>query len=103
VVKGLHPRIHPLAAMLPCAGECFAVQLVGVGAQHLAAQPLDRLHPDPPGAAQPAGGLHRAHVTLERLRPGQFLQVLNALLGRPGLERRQQRPGGQLGPRVSPP
>ena len=34
--------------------ECFAVQLAGVGAQDLAAQPLDRLDLDPP-ARRPAG------------------------------------------------
>jgi hypothetical protein len=103
VVERLHPRIHPLAPMLPSRGKCFAVQLVGVQAQDLAAQPLDRLDLDPPGAAQPAGRLHRAHVTLERLRPGQLLQVLNAPLGRAGLEGLQQRRRGQLGPRVGPP
>ena len=70
VVKRLHPLIDPLAPMLPRLAECFAVQLVGIVAQDLAAEPLDRLHLDPPGAAQPAGRLDRPHVALERLGPG---------------------------------
>jgi hypothetical protein len=86
VVEGLHPGIHPLAPMLPGACECFAIQLLGVDAQDLAAQPLDRLHLDPLGPAQPAGRLHRPHVPLERLALGELLQLLHALLARPGLE-----------------
>jgi hypothetical protein len=67
VVKGLHALIDPLAPMLPGTGECFAIQLARIGAEDLAAQPLDRLDLDPLRAAQPAGRLDRAHVTLERL------------------------------------
>jgi len=103
VVEGLHPRIDPLALVLPGAGEGFAVQLARVSAQDLATEPLDRLDLDPPGAAQLAGRLYRPHIPLERLGPGQRLQLRHALLGGPGLERGQQWPGGQLGPRVSPP
>ena len=94
VVEGLHPLVDPLAPMLPGGGEGFAVQLARVGAQDLAAEPLDRLDLDPLSAAQPTRCLDRAHVPLERLGPGQLLQLLNALLGGAGLERLQQRPGG---------
>ena len=80
--------------------ERLAIQLARVGAEDLAAEPLDRLDLDPLGAAQPAGRLDRAHVTLERLGAGQFLQLLDALVVGAGLERLQQRPGGQLGARV---
>jgi hypothetical protein len=88
--------------MLPGPRECFAVQLAGIGAQDLAAQPLDRLDLNPPGAAQPAGRLHRPDIPLERLRPGQRLQLGDFLFSGPGLEGLQQRPGGQLGARVGP-
>jgi hypothetical protein len=71
-----------------------------VDAEDLAAQPLHRLHLDPSGAAQPAGRLHRAHVTLERLRSAQLLKVLDAAFGCAGLEGLQQRPRGQLGARI---
>jgi hypothetical protein len=76
---------------------------VRVGAEHLAAEALDRLDLDPLGATQPAGRLHRAHIPLERLGGGQRLQVVHALLGAAGLEGRQHRPGGQLGTWISPP
>jgi hypothetical protein len=88
--------------VLPGASEGFAVQLARIDVEDLAAEPLDRLDLDPFGAAQPAGRLDRPDVPLERLAPGELLQVLSALFGRTGLERRQQRPGGQLGARVSP-
>jgi hypothetical protein len=107
VVERLHALVDPLAAVLPRLVEPVSVQLARVGAEDLAAQPLDRLHLDPPGAAGPAGRLHRTHVALERLRPGQVLQVLDALLGGAGLQRLlqrlQQRPGGQLGAWVGAP
>jgi hypothetical protein len=103
VVERLHPLIHPLAPMLPGASECFAVQLARIDLEDLAAQPFDRLHLDPLGAAQPAGRLDRPDVALEGLGAGQRLQVLHALSGRPGLEDRQQGTGGQLGARVSSP
>jgi hypothetical protein len=94
VVEGLHPLVDPLASMLPGPLEPLPIQCAGVGAEHLAAQPFDRLDLDPPDAAEPAGGLHRPHITLERLGPGQCLQVLDVALGRFGLEGLQQRPGG---------
>jgi hypothetical protein len=100
VVERLHPRIHPLAAVLPRLLEPLPVQLPRIGAQHLAAQPLDRLHLDPLGPAQPTGRLNRAHVPLERLAPGELLQLGRPLVGRPRLEGGQQRPGRQLGARV---
>jgi hypothetical protein len=75
----------------------------GVDPEQLAAEALDGLHLDPLGAAEPAGRLDRAHVTLERLGAGQLLQILNAALDRLGLGGLQQWPGGQLGPRVGPP
>jgi hypothetical protein len=90
VVERLHPLVDPLAAMLPRLVESLPVQLVGVGAEDLAAQPFDGLDLDPPRAAQPAGRLHRAHVALERLGLGELLQVLNATFGRLGLEGLQQ-------------
>jgi hypothetical protein len=103
VVEGLHPRIHPLAPMLPGTHECFAIQLVGVQVQDLAAETLDRLHLDPLGPAEPAGRLDRAQVALERLGGGQVLQLLNTLLVGAGSQGLQQWPGGQLGARVGPP
>jgi hypothetical protein len=57
VVEGLHPLIDPLTPVLPSVSECFAVQLPRVGAQHLAAQPLNRLDLDPLDAAELAGRL----------------------------------------------
>jgi hypothetical protein len=102
VVEGLHPLIDPLPPMLPGRLEGFAVQVTRGDLEDLAAQPLDRLDLDPPGAAQPAGCLDRADVALERLAPGELLQVLDAVVGGPGLEGLQQRPGGQLGTRVGP-
>jgi hypothetical protein len=102
VVEGLHPGIHPLAAMLPGASEGVAVQLARVGAEDLAAEALDRLDLDPLSATQPAGRLHRAHVALERLGPGQLLQLLHPLLGGASLQGCQQGAGGQLGPRIGP-
>jgi hypothetical protein len=103
VVERLHPLVDPLAAMLPGPVEPLPVQLTRVEAGDLAAQPLHRLDLDPLGAAGPAGGLNGAHVTLERLGPGELLQVLHTALGRPSLERLQQRPGRKLGALVSPP
>jgi hypothetical protein len=91
VVEGLHALVDPLAAVLPGPLESLAVQRARVEVEDLAAQPLDRLDLHPPGAAQPAGRLHRAHVALERLGPGEMLQVINALLGGPVLEGVQQR------------
>jgi hypothetical protein len=76
---------------------------VGVDPEQLAAEALDGLHLDPLGAAEPAGRLDRAHVTLERLGAGQLLQILNAALDRLGLGGLQQWPGGQLGARVGAP
>jgi hypothetical protein len=73
--------------VLPGPLEPLPIQLARVKPEDLAAQPLDGLDLHPLGAAQPAGGLHRAHVALERLRRGQRLQVLDALLGGAGLER----------------
>ena len=78
MVEGLYSLVDPLAPMLPSAGEGFAVQLARVGAQDLAAEPLDRLDLDPLSAAQPTRCLDRAHVPLERLGPGQLLQLLAA-------------------------
>jgi hypothetical protein len=86
---------------MPC--RTLPVQLTRVGGEDLAAQPLHRLDLDPPGAAQPAGRLHRAHVTLECLRLGELLQLRHALLGGPLPEGLQQRAGGQHGARVGPP
>jgi len=103
VVEGLHPLVDPLALVLPRLAECFAVQLARIAAEDLAAESLDRLHLDAPRAAQPAGRPDRAHVALERLGPSQLLQLAHPLLGGAGLERLQQRPGGQLGARVGPP
>jgi hypothetical protein len=102
VVEGLHPLVDPLPLVLPGASECFAVQLAWVGLEDLAAEAFDGLDLDSLGAAQPAGRLHRPHVALERLGSGLRLQIRDALLSGPGLERLQQRPGGQLGPRVGP-
>ena len=59
VVERLHPLVDPLAPMLPRLVEPLPVQLARVGAQDLAAEPLDRLDLDPLGAAQPARRLHR--------------------------------------------
>jgi hypothetical protein len=103
VVEGLHPLIDPLASVLPGASECFAVQLAGIGAEDLAAEPLDRLDLDPLGTPQPAGGLDRAHVALERLRAREVLQLTHALLGGPSRERLEQRPGRQLRARLGAP
>jgi hypothetical protein len=103
VVERLHPLVDPLAAVLPRPLEPLPVQLAGVEAEDLAAQPLDRLDLDPPGPAELAGRLDRAHVPLERLGPRERLQVGGAPLGGPGLERLQQRPGRQLGAWVGPP
>jgi hypothetical protein len=102
VVEGLHPFVDPLAPMPPGAGECFAVQLARIDLEDLAAEPFDRLGLDPLGAAQPAGRLDRPHVALERLGSGQCLQIRDALLSGPGLERLQRGAGGQLGARVGP-
>jgi hypothetical protein len=103
VVERLHPLVDPLAPVLPGPLEPLAVQLMGVGPEYLAAQPLDRLDLHPLRATQPARRLHRAHVTLERLGPGELLRLRHPLLGGPGLERFQQRPGRQLGARVGAP
>jgi hypothetical protein len=103
VVEGLHPLVDPLAPMLPRLVEPVPVQLAWIGAQDLAAEPLDRLDLDPLGGVESAGRLHGAHVRLQRLGSRQRLQVVGALLGGSGLEGRQQRPGGQLGAWVSPP
>ena len=100
VVEGLHPRIDPLAPMLPRLLEPLPIQLTRVDAEDLAAQPVDRLDLDSPRAAQPAGGLDRAHIPLERLGPGELLQVLDTVLGGPYFQRVQQGPGGQLGARI---
>jgi hypothetical protein len=86
VVEGLHPLVDPLAAVLPRPLKGLAVQLARVGAEDLVAQALDRLDLHPPGAAQPAGRLDRAHVALERLRPRERLQILHALLNGSGPE-----------------
>jgi hypothetical protein len=94
VVEGLHPRVDSLAAVLPGLVEPLPIQRAWAGAQHLAAQPLDGLDLDPLGAAQPAGRLDRPHIALERVRPGQRLQVLDALFGGPSLEGVKQQPGG---------
>jgi hypothetical protein len=98
VVVAAHP--DPVALQV---ADADLEGVMGVGAEHLAAEPLDRLDLDPLGAAQPAGRLHRAHVALECLRPRERLQVRHALLGGPLLERLQQRPSRQLGARVSAP
>jgi hypothetical protein len=103
VVEGLHPLVDPLALVLPRAVEALAEQLARIEAKHLATEPLDRLHLDPPRAAGPAGGLDGAHVALERLRSRERFEVLDALLGGPLLQRLQQRAGGQLGARVGAP
>ena len=103
MVEGLYPLIDPLAPMLPRLAECFAVQLARIAAEDLAADPLDCLDLDPPGGAELAGRLDRPHVALERLGPGQRLQVLDALLFGAGLESRQQWAGDQLGTGVGAP
>jgi SagB-type dehydrogenase family enzyme len=103
VVEGLHPLVDPLAAVLPGPLERLAIQLPRVGAEDLAAEPLDRLDLHPPGAAELACCLDRADVALERLRLGELLQVLDAVLGGAGREGLQQRPGGQLGARIGAP
>src|SRR5919112_2389900 len=103
MVKGLHPLVDPLAAVLPGPLEPLPVQLPWVDAEDLSAEPLDGLYLDPLGAAQPTGRLDRTHIRLERLGPGQRLQVLDALLGGPGLEHVQQGAGGQLGARIGAP
>jgi hypothetical protein len=86
VVKRLHPLVDPLAAVLPGPLEPLPVQLTRVEAEDLAAQPLHRLDLHPPRAADPAGGLDSSHVALERLGPGELLQVLHPALGRLGLK-----------------
>jgi hypothetical protein len=100
VVERLHPFVDPLASMLPRLVEPLPIQLTRVDTQHLAAEPLGRLDLDPSRAPQPTGCLDRAHVTLERLGAGHFLQVGDFLLGGAGLERIQERPGGELGARI---
>ncbi len=100
VVQGGHPRIHPLAPVGPCPVERRAVQLVGVQAEDLAADPLDGLDLDPLGGAERARRLDRADVVGECLGAGELLQLPSTLLGGTGLEGGQQRRGGQLGPRV---
>ena len=71
-----------------------------VDAQNLAAESLDDLDLDPLCAAEPEGRLDRAHVTLERLGSGQCLRFLDALVVGAGLERVQERSGGQFGARI---
>ena len=85
MVEGLHPLVDPLAPMLPGRIECFAIQLARVDAEDLAAQPLDRLDLDPPGA-RPAGRPPATERTspLSALDPASCLQVLDALLGGAG-------------------
>jgi hypothetical protein len=100
VVEGLDSLVDPLAPMLPGGPECFAVQLARVGAQDLAAEPLDRLDLDPPRAPQPTRCLDRPHIRLERLRAGQFLHFGDFSLGGASLERLQQLPDGQFGARI---
>ncbi len=100
VVQGGHALVHPLAAVPPRLIERRAVQLVGVDAEHLAADPLDRLDLDPLGAAERAGRLHRPNVIGERLGAGELLQLDNAPLASAGLEGSEQRRGCQLGARV---
>ena len=95
MVVGLDSLVDPFAPMLPGPLQLLPIQLTRVDAEDLAAQPLDRLDLDPPGAAQPTGRLDRPHITLERLGPGQFLQAFNTLLVGACFQGRQ-RPGGQL-------
>jgi hypothetical protein len=51
VIKGLHPLVDPLPLVLPRPLKPLSVRLTRIGTQDLAAQPLDRLHPDPFGPA----------------------------------------------------
>jgi hypothetical protein len=83
VVERLHPLVDPLAPVLPGLVEPLPVQRARIGPEDLAAQPLHRLDLDPPGAAELARALHRAHVALERLGPGELLQIRDALLAGP--------------------
>ena len=90
MVEGLHALVNPLPAVLPGLVEPLPMQLMRIDLEDLAAEPLDRLDLDPPGSVGPAGRLHRPKVTLERLRPSELLQVLDALLGGAGLQGMQQ-------------
>jgi hypothetical protein len=101
-VEGGHPGVDALTAVLPCRIERIPVQRPRVNLQHHAADPLCRLDLHPPGAAGAAGRLQCPHIARQGLGAGQLLQVDNASVGGVLAERRQERPGRQLGARVGP-
>jgi hypothetical protein len=81
VVKRLHALVDPFPLVLPGLVEPLPVQLAGVDPEDLATEALDRLDLHPPTPIRPACCLDGANVALERLRRGELLQVLDALLG----------------------
>jgi hypothetical protein len=83
--------------VLPGRSECLPVQAAGVDLEQHAADPLCGLDLDPPGAAGPAGRLHRPHIPGQRLGTGQPGQLGDALRGGVLAECRQQRPGSMTG------